>query len=202
VTRTSLLTPSQTTADIQRADLPRQFLTLSNILSILRVLLCIPFVLIMFSQMSSARIWGAVVMVIAALTDKLDGVLARKLHQTSEWGKILDPLADKIAVATVGLVLLGLELLPLWFVCIAIARDTLILLGGVYVKAQYGILLPSNEIGKWTVGIVSLLLFLLVIDVQGILPDLFLAASTFLLVASFGLYVRRFIAIVQDSQGG
>jgi CDP-diacylglycerol--glycerol-3-phosphate 3-phosphatidyltransferase len=141
-------------------------------------------------------------MVLAALTDKLDGVLARKLHQTSDWGKILDPLADKIAIATVVLVLLVLNLLPMWFVWLSLGRDAAILAGGIYLRTRRGLLLPSNELGKWTVGIVSLYLFLLIVHGPQWAVDIFVSCSVVLLVVSFALYAHRFLYLLRNTGAG
>ncbi len=83
---------------------PDHFLTASNLLSISRGLLSIPFAIVMLGHSPESRLWGAAIMVVAALTDKFDGVLARKYNQITEWGKILDPLADKVAVSVVAIV--------------------------------------------------------------------------------------------------
>ncbi len=110
-------------AHATETPLSSRFLTSSNLLSILRALLVIPFVAVMVSELPSARIWGCVIILLAALTDKLDGMLARRFNEITEWGKILDPLADKIGVAAVALVLLWLGEIPLWFLLVLIIRD-------------------------------------------------------------------------------
>jgi CDP-diacylglycerol--glycerol-3-phosphate 3-phosphatidyltransferase len=87
-------------------DAVGRFLTFANLLSIARILLVIPFALVMLSAHPHARVWGAVIMAIAAATDKFDGVVARRRGETTRWGHILDPLADKIAAGGVLVVLL------------------------------------------------------------------------------------------------
>jgi len=197
VTLTGHLTSQGQRDTVPRTDLPQTFFTLSNLLSISRALLVIPFAIVMFSDTPASRYWGALIMVVAALTDKVDGLLARKLHQTSEWGKILDPLADKVAVASAAVVLLALNAIPLWFVCLVLVRDLLILSGGLFIKSRLRVLLPSNELGKWTVGIVALTLFLLVLGIQSLLTDLLLFAAALMVMASFALYLKRFAEIIR-----
>jgi len=184
--------PCPTTATIDR------FFTTSNLLSISRALLAIPFVLVMLSEYPSSRMWGGLIMFVAALTDKYDGVLARKFNQITEWGKILDPLADKIAVGAVVLVLLHLNAIPLWFVVVVLGRDILIFTGGMYIKATRGVVLPSNETGKWAVGIISLTLFLMVLDFHSWVIDVLLYISVLLLAVSFILYLKRFIDLLKQ----
>jgi cardiolipin synthase len=163
----------------------------------MRALLAIPFAVVMLNGTPASRLWGAIIMVLAALTDKYDGVLARKYSQVTEWGKILDPVADKIAVGAVAIVLLVLGSIPVWFVVVLLVRDMLIFSGGMYIKARKGVVLQSNEAGKWTVGIVSLALFLMVLGAQSILVDIFVWASVVLLVVSFSMYVSRFIEVMK-----
>ncbi|HET6273609.1 MAG TPA: CDP-alcohol phosphatidyltransferase family protein [Bacteroidota bacterium] len=184
--------PGTTTATVDR------FFTISNLLSVSRALLAIPFVLVMLSEYPSARMWGGLIMFVAALTDKYDGVLARKFNQTTEWGKILDPLADKIAVGAVVLVLLHLHDIPLWLVVVVLGRDILIFIGGMYIKATRGVVLPSNETGKWAVGIISLTLFLMVLDLHSWVIDVLLCISVLLLALSFVLYIKRFIEVLKQ----
>lgn len=177
-------------------DLPRRFLTISNILSLFRLFLSVPFALVMLDGSDNGRLWGAVLMVVAAATDKLDGDFARKFHQTSEWGKILDPLADKIAVGTVIAVLFVLGDLPAWFLVIALGRDLVILLGGIYLRRRTGVLVPSNQFGKWTVGLVSAALFVLVLSGRSTVGDYLLAINAVLLLLSLGLYGKRFVELL------
>ena len=160
-------------------------------------MLAIPFAVVMLTNTPPSRLWGAIIIVLAALTDKFDGVVARKYNQVTEWGKVLDPLADKIAVASVAIVLLMLGNIPAWFVIALLVRDVLIFSGGMYIKAKKHVVLQSNEAGKWTVGIVSLALFLIVLDAQSTLIDISIWASVVLLAVSFLLYVRRFIEVMK-----
>jgi CDP-diacylglycerol--glycerol-3-phosphate 3-phosphatidyltransferase len=160
------------------------------------VLLTVLFAVVMLSTTPS-RVWGGVIMVVAALTDKFDGVLARRYNQITEWGKILDPLSDKIAVAGVAIVLLILGNIPVWYLVALLLRDVLIFSGGVYIKTKKGILLQSNEAGRWTVGIVALTLFLMVLNAQSLIVGLSLWASTILLLVSLLLYVRRFSEVMK-----
>jgi CDP-diacylglycerol--glycerol-3-phosphate 3-phosphatidyltransferase len=184
---------------IVSTDLQRRFLTLSNVLSLFRLLLPVPFVLVMKDGSPEGRLWGAVLMLVAAATDKLDGVVARRLHQTSEWGKVLDPLADKVAVGAVVVVLYVLGDLPAWFLVIALGRDLLILCGGLYLRSRTAIIVPSNEFGKWTVGIVSLALFVLVLSGRTLIADFLLWGSTAMLLVSLGLYGKRFDQLLKST---
>lgn len=176
------------------------FLTVSNLLSIFRALLVIPFVFVMLAEGPSSRLWGGVLIALAALTDNLDGRIARRYHQETEWGRILDPLADKIGVAAGGLVFLALGLIPLWFVVALLVRDAVIFAGGIYLKARAGVVLPSNAVGKWSVGIICVTLLMILLDLPASLVQLSIMISAAMLVLSLALYLRRFLDVVSKKK--
>ena len=178
------------TVDTEPAS--QRFLTVSNLLSIARAALAVPFVLVMLSGSPAARWWGLAIIAVAIVTDRLDGVLARKYHQVTEWGKILDPLADKVCVAAGGVALLLRGLLPFWFLVALIARDLLIFAGGMYLKARSGVVLPSNWAGKVTIGFVGVTLALAVAGAPDWLMTTGLYSSLAMLLLSLALYLVRF----------
>jgi cardiolipin synthase (CMP-forming) len=173
-----------------------RFFTISNVLSISRAVLAIPFAVVMLSDSSNATLWGMIILFVAALTDKFDGVLARKLNQVTDWGKILDPLADKIGMSIVAITLVMLNLIPLWFVVAMIARDVMILAGGIYVRRKKGVVLQSNQLGKWTIGVVALAMFFAMIR-WTVAAEIFLWTTVAMLVASLAIYLRRFVEVMQ-----
>ena len=186
-----------------------RFFTISNLLSISRAVLAIPFALVMLSNSPNTTLWGIVILALAALTDKFDGVLARKLNEVTEWGKILDPVCDKIGMGVVAIVLVKLNLIPLWFVVAMVGRDLLILAGGIYVKKTKGVVLQSNQLGKWTIGVLALAMFAALCHSERSeesLPWLHLSSSVVdaliwltvtMLAWSFALYVARFIEVIK-----
>ena len=179
----------------------RQLWTVSNSLSILRIILVIPLAVYISSDSPVDRSYAVGLIILVVMTDFLDGFAARKLGQITDIGKILDPIADKIAAAVVCIILAVKGELPFWFVAVAVVRDLLILGGGSYLKRSKGILFQSNMIGKWTVGVLSLYIFILVVRAQtpGWLSGVLLTASTAMLVISFALYVRRFLRTIHAS---
>ena len=83
---------------------------------------------------------------VAGFTDALDGFLAKQFHWESRLGSILDPLADKLLLVSSFLALAWIELIPLWLVVVVIARDLLIIIGGVvfhYMFVQFN-MAPSR----------------------------------------------------------
>ena len=187
----------------ERADMVRassRFWTVSNMLSLSRVVLAIPFLLVTLMDVPGGRWWAVAIIVVGALTDNLDGLIARRRNEISEWGKILDPLGDKVGLGAVAVVLLVKNVLPLWFFLVYIGRDLLILAGGMYIRATRGVVLPSNKAGKWTVGVVAGTLLLRLLDVRGWPMDGAMTASVVMIVISFAGYVARFVEVVRPRE--
>ena len=84
-----------------------------NLLTLFRLFLIPIFILCFYSGIENARFWAAFVFWLAAITDALDGYLARRLQQSTPFGAFLDPVADKVMVA-VALVLIAVDSISLW----------------------------------------------------------------------------------------
>ena len=90
-----------------------------------------------------------------ALTDKLDGYLARSRGEVTTFGKFLDPIADKLCVTCSLLYLLELELIPSWAVLVILARE-FIVSGLRMVVATEGTVIAASNLGKWKTAITML----------------------------------------------
>jgi len=179
------------------------FSTKSNLLSLFRLFLAIP-LWILFDNFNSQ--WAPYVIfslcIIVAVTDMLDGYLARKFNEITEMGKIIDPLADKIVVGTIILKIYILGLIPDSYFFMIVGRDLLIFLGGIYVTNKIGKVLPSNKLGKaavFTIGIV-ILLIVLKLSWNNIFFLSFYYLSIFLVIASFIGYVYRGIEYIKSKE--
>ena len=93
------------------------------------------------------------------VSDLLDGYFARSRNEISELGKIIDPLADKLTVITLVVILLFKGIIPLWFVIITVLRDAVILAGGLYLSSKKNIVLQSNWTGKIAVFLIGSAIF-------------------------------------------
>jgi cardiolipin synthase len=106
-----------------------------NALCVFRMLLVAPVAWLL----AEGRYWETLwVFGFAAITDGLDGFLAKKCGWTSELGKILDPLADKILLVSVFITLAMLGFVPVWLAVIAVLRDVTITAGAIAYNALYG----------------------------------------------------------------
>jgi len=129
--------------------------TLSNALSLLRIGLIPFFWYYLHHEHSSGNptfMYSAlIVLVLIALTDFLDGFLARTLNQVSRLGQFLDPLSDKITVFACGIILFFYREFPLWVVVTVFVRDLLMLSGGYLLFTKKDIQARPNIYGKYMI---------------------------------------------------
>ncbi len=172
-----------------------RFWTISNAVSLSRAALTLPAVWLI--ALGREYVWetsGLVAVMI--VSDWIDGYLARRRGEISQWGKILDPLADKVAIGAIALAMVWFKNFPLWLVGVVLTRDVAIFLGGMYLAGQCGVLLASNFWGKATTLAMSGLLLAYLWDADVLKPAL-ISMSVVLLIVSLISYGRRFFAIVK-----
>ncbi len=142
-----------------RADIPemgRQVLTVPNALSLLRLAM-VPVVVVLL--LMRADLAAVIIFVLAAITDFLDGVLARRTQPTFV-GKILDPVADRLMLSSTAVVLAIRGSLPVWAVAILVARDLFGLVGGL----TFGRKLSVNWIGKAATALLMVAIALIILS--------------------------------------
>jgi cardiolipin synthase len=170
-----------------------RYLTISNLLSASRIFLVIPMGYCLVSDFPNHRLWTVGIIVIAVATDFLDGFIARKLHQVTDLGKVLDPLADKIGIGIYAVLIAWTGDAPVWFVVFVLLRDLLIFSGGIYIQRVKKIIPQSNWPGKIAVSLVALVLFLSTIQLDA-LRHVFtytLWASVIMMLWSMVSYAQR-----------
>ncbi|MBN1192100.1 MAG: CDP-alcohol phosphatidyltransferase family protein [Coriobacteriia bacterium] len=127
--------------------------SVANLITILRLLL-IPFffAVLVDGDSERSRLVAFVIYAIAGSTDWIDGQIARRTHTVTQFGKVVDPLVDRLLLASgvVGLYLI--DVLPLWIPVVLVLRD-LYLLYGAYVLEHYRIILPVTFAGKLTTAV-------------------------------------------------
>jgi CDP-diacylglycerol--glycerol-3-phosphate 3-phosphatidyltransferase len=172
----------------------KKIFNVSNFLSFIRLLLVIP-AWIAFNNFDNTFYRYSVggIGIFAAITDILDGYLARKLNQITEFGKIIDPLADKILIGFVVINLFLLNEIPDYYFYLIVGRDALILLGGIIVTKKIGKVLPSDYLGKATVLAISFVLLMILLNVSKVsLPyQILYYASILLIFASLINYLIK-----------
>ena len=136
--------------------------TVPNQITLLR-LGFLPFFLILISY--ERYKWALLVLVIAGLSDGIDGLLARKLNQRSSLGALLDPIADKLLLSSSFLILAFKKQLAWWLTILVLSRDVLILIVAVVIILIFGYRpFPPSIYGKFTTAMQIVLVFSVVLN--------------------------------------
>jgi len=122
-------------------------MNLANKLTVIRILLVPIFLVFIALNTSLGTILATIVFVVASLTDKLDGYIARSRNQVTTFGKFMDPLADKLLVTSALVSLVELQVLPGWVAMIIIAREFAVS-GLRTLAASEGIVIAASNWGK------------------------------------------------------
>jgi len=139
-----------------------KLMNLPNILTLTRIAAAPIVVVLLMFESKEHSFWAAVVFSLAAITDWLDGYLARKWQVVTVLGKFLDPLADKLIVMGGLIMLIPLDRVPAWAVFVILARE-MIVTGLRSIASSEGIVIAASELGKYKtifqmVAIIGLLL--------------------------------------------
>ncbi|BDZ50160.1 CDP-diacylglycerol--glycerol-3-phosphate 3-phosphatidyltransferase [Frondihabitans sucicola] len=111
---------------VSRGDGPANTANIANIITVVRILMAPLFFVLLIADdhaYGPLRVWAAVIFVVAILTDSLDGFLARRQNLVSDFGKIVDPLADKVLTGGAFIVLSVLGELPWWVTILILIRE-------------------------------------------------------------------------------
>ncbi len=172
----------------------RELLQPANLLSILRVLLAPVVGYFLWLDTPTATVLAALVVILAGVSDGLDGYLARRLNQITPLGVALDPLADKLFAVILVVCLILFRDFPIWLALAIVARDLFILVGGMWLKRGRTLNLPSNLTGKWAFAAMAVLLGAHVIRFEFSIA-LMTPVVTVMLVASLISYALVFVRI-------
>ena len=145
-------------------------MNLPNKLTLLRVVLIPVFVVLLLlegGQNDTLRIAALIVFCIASFTDFLDGQIARRNNLVTNFGKFMDPLADKLLVCSALICMIELEQLPSWYVITVIARE-FIISGFRLVAADNGIVIAASWWGKFKTTFQMLTVVLLILNIPAL----------------------------------
>ena len=169
-------------------------MNLPNKLTLMRVIM-VPF-LVLFLLTG----WGGeanryicfAIFAVASITDWFDGKIARKYNLITDFGKFMDPLADKLLVCSAMICMIDLGRLPSWFVVIVIARE-FIISGFRLIAVEKGVVIAANYWGKFKTASSMIMIILLILDIQvpavQVITQIFVWVSLALTVISIVTYI-------------
>ena len=192
-------------------------MNLPNKLTIFRVILIIPFVLLLLGSVNHWA-WYMVIFhgiteyidyiavaifIIASFTDMLDGKIARKYNLVTNFGKFMDPLADKLLVCSALICLVEMGRLSAWIVIIIIARE-FIISGFRLVASDNGVVIAASYWGKFKTVSQMTMVVLLLLNIKHpffvVLSNIFVWIAVILTVVSLADYVVKNIGVLKEQK--
>ncbi len=179
-------------------------MNLPNKLTILRVLMIPFFVLFMLVNITGAadKYIAAVIFITASLTDMLDGKIARKYNLVTNFGKFMDPLADKLLVSAAMICLVEMGRLTAWIVIIIISRE-FIISGFRLIASDNGVVIAASYWGKFKTVFQMAMIIVLIFNFGGVfkLVEMILIwVSLILTVVSLIDYIAKNVGVLKDGK--
>ncbi len=175
-------------------------MNLPNKLTLFRVILVPVFVVLMLAGIPYGKYWALAVFIIASLTDWFDGYLARKNNLVTDFGKFMDPIADKLLVGSAVICLVSKGNLAAWMAIVIIGRE-FIISGFRLVAADKGTVIAASYWGKFKTVSEMLMVMLLILDLPGIwsiLTQIIVWIALILTVVSLIDYLRKNWSVMGD----
>jgi len=141
----------------------QQIMSLPNGVTVIRILAIPVILLLLFTTGRTFQIITAMVFFLVALTDTLDGYLARRRKMVTTLGKFLDPLADKLLIVTALIALISARGVPLWMVIVIVGREIAVT-GLRGIAMSEGIVISSSMMGKYKTAFEMTSIFFLILD--------------------------------------
>lgn len=177
-------------------------MNLPNKLTMFRVILIPFFVVFMLVDITSVDKWIALaIFIVASLTDLLDGKIARKYNLVTNFGKFMDPLADKLLVCSALICLVALNRIPAWIVIVIIARE-FIISGFRLIASDNGVVIAASYWGKFKTTFQMVMICLMIADIEAIslLTDIVMWAALILTVVSLVDYLVKNKDVMKDTK--
>ena len=174
-----------------------------NKLTLLRVILIPFFVVCLLAVDAGWGKWAALaIFIVASLTDTLDGYLARRDNLVTNFGKFMDPLADKLLVCSAIICLVDMERIPSWIVIIIIGRE-FVISGFRLIASDNGVVIAANYWGKIKTVCQMIMIIVVIANLGGffaIVEQILIYLSLILTVISLATYLwdNRKVLSMQD----
>ena len=178
-------------------------MTLASKITLVRVAFIPVYMVFMYLSGGQTNVWMWIafsVFILASVTDFLDGYIARKYNQISDFGKFLDPLADKLLVAAALICFIELGRMPAWIVLIIISRE-FIISGFRLIASDNGVVIAASYWGKFKTVFQMAMIIVLICDFGGffgIIETALIWISLILTVVSLVDYIKKNIGVLKD----
>jgi CDP-diacylglycerol--glycerol-3-phosphate 3-phosphatidyltransferase len=178
-------------------------MNLPNKLTVLRVIMIPFFLVFMLTDLmgETGKYVALALFIIASFTDFLDGYLARKYHLVTNFGKFMDPLADKLLVGAALISLVELEKLPAWIVITIISRE-FIISGFRLVASDSGVVIAASYWGKFKTVSQIIMIVLLILNIQNnifaLLENIFIYLALILTIVSLIDYLIKNKSVLSE----
>lgn len=143
-------------------------LTTASKITLIRIVLIPVVIVLMYMDFTNHMYWALAMFILASVTDFVDGYVARKFNQVSNFGKFLDPIADKLLVSSVLLVFLDWGQIPAWAVIIVIAREFAVS-GLRQVAVEGGLVIAAAWSGKVKTAATMVCMILMMLPISEML---------------------------------
>jgi CDP-diacylglycerol--glycerol-3-phosphate 3-phosphatidyltransferase len=165
-----------------------------NTLTLIRIFLVPVLLVFLMSPKGWYPIIAAVIFLVAAFTDWLDGHLARSMNQITRLGQLLDPIADKLLVTAVLIALVERQQVPAWVVAVILCRETAIT-GLRAMAADQRIIIAADTLGKYKMLCLVIASLLLILNLPALyLPGMIMLSAGLLLSVVSGIdYLRKYL---------
>lgn len=186
--------------DGKKVFVSKAILTWSNFISVTRVLVVAPIIYLHIQNNYSMDIWIVALILYGVISDFLDGWVARWRNERSEFGKILDPIADKLMAFFLFLYTVLLGWIPIWYFIIGVSRDLLIMSGSAHIKRKRGKVAMSIMSGKISVNAMALYWMSVFFFRDAVVAHRYLLIfSVALMIYSFVEYTIRYRRIINGA---
>jgi len=137
-------------------------LNVPNVLTVVRILLVPVLVVALLEKTSGGDLLAAIVFAVASLTDAIDGYLARSRNWVTTFGKLMDPIADKLLIVAALVALVSLGRLEAWVAMVIIAREFAVTVLRVAAGTQQGVVISASSFGKVKTAVQVLMVMALI----------------------------------------
>ena len=173
---------------------------LPNLLTVMRILLVPVLVVALLNETPNGDLLAAIVFAIASLTDAVDGYLARSRNSITTFGKLMDPVADKLLILAALIALVSLDRVDAWVAMVIIAREFAVTATRM-AATQQGVVIAANWWGKAkTIVQVACVFFLIAIDGTPVWLDLLVYATVGITIISGIDYFFGLRRLLRDAE--